>query len=801
MSLYHPKRSKGHRAVLGGTNPDSFFTLPRWLNNRQNLARIALTLGAIVLMIVVLRAWDAPFTYRRGDQIDHGISAQINFKIVDQIETDRARREASNKVPFLFTHHTENLDLLTEQFKAALGTIAEASDITQVPEEIRNAFGLNIDTDKVSSPEGADQNPNTAPQAKSELEANFEFEHLKRAVLSHNGLRSDTQITEVLQEFSQLMAPVIDTGIIDPDDVQRLKINLTARIGVINDDTNKPDPQNSGSPRQIEWTVQKLTDARMSDLLNDAGIIGQNWRNYPRLEPIRTPMETWLRTRISPTLKYDPQATQNARKQAVENVPLSYQFINEGDVLVYPGGNIDPSALIKLWEEYQTQSTTLGAGPGTIRVTMVFILLVLMSIITAYLFNSINSPVIKDFNALAAFLGVMIFGTLCAKYLSYDPFRAEMVPVIVTVMVYAIVYGQSMAAITAVIFSLIVTLTTRIDANLFAALLGSSLAAISVLRKIQSRSSIMISGMLSSVVFGIIAYGLVLLEARNPIDILSNSHYLITNLRGSAWCFIAGFLVAGGLPFIEWLFGIVTGISLLELGNPSHPLLRELVQRAPGTYNHSISVASIAENAAINIGANGLLVRIGSYFHDIGKIPKAEYFVENSKAGATSRHQHLAPAMSTLIIIGHVKDGVDLAEQYHLPRPLIDFIEQHHGTTLVEYFYHQATEKAGQNPDYETKIEESSFRYPGPKPQSREAGVLMLADAVESASRALQEPTPKRIERLVHDITLKKLLDGQFDESGLTLNDIRIIEKSLVKSLTAIHHVRIAYPETNRNAS
>ena len=153
------------------------------------------------------------------------------------------------------------------------------------------------------------------------------------------------------------------------------------------------------------------------------------------------------------------------------------------------------------------------------------------------------------------------------------------------------------------------------------------------------------------------------------------------------------------------------------------------------------------------------------------------------------------PAMSTLIIIGHVKDGVDLANQHNLPQPLINFVEQHHGTTLVEYFYHEAAKQADQQPDHKTDAEESLFRYPGPRPQSREAGVMMLADAVESASRTLSEPTAKRIESLVHEITMKRLLDGQFDESSLTLSEIRVIEDSLTKSLIAIYHGRIKYPQ------
>jgi putative nucleotidyltransferase with HDIG domain len=239
---------------------------------------------------------------------------------------------------------------------------------------------------------------------------------------------------------------------------------------------------------------------------------------------------------------------------------------------------------------------------------------------------------------------------------------------------------------------------------------------------------------------------------------------------------MSGFVLGGILPFIENAFGIVTGISLLELGDINHPLLQELVRRAPGTHNHSITVGTLAEAAAKRIGANGLLVRIGAYFHDIGKMLKPHYFVENQN-GAVSRHANLAPAMSTLIIIGHVKDGVDLGRNHHLPQPILDLIAQHHGTTLVEYFYHEATRRSDGDPD-QPAVLESAFR-----------------DAVESASRTLSEPTPARIDSLVGELIQKRLDDGQFDECALTLGELAEIRDSLTKSLIGIYHGRVKYPE------
>jgi putative nucleotidyltransferase with HDIG domain len=311
--------------------------------------------------------------------------------------------------------------------------------------------------------------------------------------------------------------------------------------------------------------------------------------------------------------------------------------------------------------------------------------------------------------------------------------------------------------------------------------------AVLLLGRIRGRTKLFYVGLIVGAVSMLTTLG-VGTVVEQPFDVL---------LRGDAWqfgvfSFLAALLMTGLLPFIEKIFGVQTELSLLELGDMAHPLLQELVRRAPGTYNHSINVASIAEAAAESIGARGLLVRVGAYFHDIGKMLKPGYFVEN-QGQDINRHDALVPAMSTLIIIAHIKDGADLARQHHLPQSIIDFIQQHHGTTLVEYFYRRANEQSEANPDA-GEVEESAFRYPGPKPHTKEAAVLMLADAVESASRALVEPTPARIESLVHDIAMKRLLDGQFDNCGLTLHELATLEDSLVKSLTAVYHGRVKYP-------
>jgi putative nucleotidyltransferase with HDIG domain len=323
-------------------------------------------------------------------------------------------------------------------------------------------------------------------------------------------------------------------------------------------------------------------------------------------------------------------------------------------------------------------------------------------------------------------------------------------------------------------------------------LAGTSAVAVMLCGTIRSRTKLMGVGLLTGIASALLTLGAGMLGER-PLSWLALNDVLSAAWWNLVWGIFAGLIVTGLLPFIERLFGVLTELSLLELGDVAHPLLQELVRRAPGTYNHSINVASLAEAGAEAIGARGLLVRVGAYFHDIGKMLKPGYFAENQGPDA-SRHDALVPAMSTLIIIAHVKDGADLARKHHLPQPIIDFIEQHHGTTLVEYFYRRASEQSQKDPDA-AEVDEEAFRYPGPKPQTKEAGVLMLADAVEGASRTLVEPGPSRIESLVREIAMRKLMDGQFDESGLNLTELRAVQDSLIKSLIAVYHGRVRYPD------
>jgi putative nucleotidyltransferase with HDIG domain len=259
---------------------------------------------------------------------------------------------------------------------------------------------------------------------------------------------------------------------------------------------------------------------------------------------------------------------------------------------------------------------------------------------------------------------------------------------------------------------------------------------------------------------------------------------------------LVGAVVLLALQPLEWLFGVVTDVQLLEFSDLNHPLLRRMVLEASGSHEHSQIVGRIAQEAAEAIGANGLLARVGSYYHDIGKMAKQEYFSENQRDHNV--HDGLSPAMSARIVAGHVKEGIKLAEEYKLPQPIRDIIAQHHGTSLIGFFYQNAVREKEEK---EGAIREEDFRYPGPKPQTREAATVMLADAIESASRSLANPTLTRLQGLAERIVNSKFTDGQFDECDLTLKDLHVLAEVITRTIASASHVRLEYPEEKKKRS
>jgi putative nucleotidyltransferase with HDIG domain len=496
----------------------------------------------------------------------------------------------------------------------------------------------------------------------------------------------------------------------------------------------------------------------------------------------------WIDPRLSGSLEIDRESTVRAKKEAVEKTPQQFVRYAAGDLLADAGVPIAAEDLVLLRREHDEFVRQQDARQRAARAASMFGLFVAMFALSGFYIHLHHREVLDDLGHVVTLLGLSVATIVLCLLSAGDAWRAEIVPLLIFAMTVSIAYDEDLALLLAAEAALVVVIGLGHGLADYVTLTAAAAAVIFWMGRIRSRSKLIYVGLWAAAVVLATQVGANLLEER-PLD----TQLLYEAGRTGFWTLLAGFLMTGLLPFIERSFGVLTDLSLLEVGDVAHPLLQELVRRAPGTYNHSINVASIGEAAAEAIGARGLLVRVGAYFHDIGKMLKPAYFVENQGQQA-SRHESLVPAMSTLIIIAHVKEGAELARQYNLPQPIVDLIVEHHGTTLVEYFYRRATERSQSDPNG-GDVDEQTYRYPGPRPSTRESAVMMLADAVESASRALTEPTPARIASLVHDLAMKRLLDGQFDECGLTLEELGIVEQSLVKSLTAVYHGRVKYPD------
>lgn len=492
---------------------------------------------------------------------------------------------------------------------------------------------------------------------------------------------------------------------------------------------------------------------------------------------------------LKPTHERDGPATEQAQNMAADRVPAS-----EGDVVFEKNSVLVTAGRIedRDWQILRAENEQfLRQSDGFIWWTRFGVVLsagLLTTILAGYV-RLYQARVVRNYArglALAALLLLMLLISALAGIGSGPVMLLGLAPTILTAMIVTIAYDRRFAAGISTILAAMVTLTLNESVSFFVIALCGVLMACLLLDQVRTRSKLVEVGGLTALVMIVAAMAAGFLRF-DPIEFLFRNA-LFAGLGGLS----AGFAVLGILPFIEKTFGITTSMTLLELADVRQPLLRRLSQEAPGTYNHSLQVATLAEEAAEAIGANSLLCRVGAYYHDIGKMLKPEYFVENQSDGP-NRHINLTPNVSLLIIIGHVKDGMELAREYGLPRNLLPFIQQHHGTTLVEYFYNRAVEGATED---QQGVSDTQYRYPGPKPKTREIAVVMLADAVESATRSLVDHGASRIEAVVHDIAMRRLLDGQFDESDLTMRDLELIERSLIKSLLGIYHGRIAYPST-----
>ena len=829
------------------------------------LLRLGIAFLGIVGFLFAVQAWKPVFPYREGDRLERGAVVRVDFKKVNRAETDRVRRESEALAPYVFRLDPEPLKSIPARLRNHLAAVAEAKSVADLAPEVRLAFGLDAESvgpeptpvaapeeepeqqeeatgesDTTGEPDTTDEPDTTgesetvvdseptgdtgedraesstgdaADVAASEEDTDSAAEEAAAAEAAERSPenRFDTlratiaaesmvgeQLDQIQNDFDSFLEPLRTYGILDLDSLDRDELFGNPGAGISLDQAIEIVSEGTASGEDAEPLTAIIADVVLAETMKTSGKLRNDLLTFPRLSAMSTVLEDWMESQLPQTLRYSSEETQDKRRIARENAGEQFDPYSAGQVLVEPGTVLDAEMLTLLRLEHEAVGVASPMGNRVVRgITAFLMFLVLAVLFGAYLFGS-EPQIVENPTQLAVFLTLCVSTVWLARLVSIDPWRAEIIPLLAAVMILAIAYDQVLATLCAFVLSVVISLATVATLEHFVVLMVVSVVAIVPLSGVSSRSSLIKTGFLVAFVYFAVSWAAGVLGQREDVH-WAEWGLVMNALRGAGWCLVCCYLVSGTLPFIESRFGIVTDISLLELSDISHPLLQELVRRAPGTYNHSIAVATIGEAAAEAIGANGLLLRVGAYFHDIGKMMKPEYFIENKAAGDGNRHDSLAPAMSTLIIIGPVKDGIELAEEHNLPRPIIDFIEQHHGTTLVEYFFHEATRQADE--DHKSEAEEASFRYPGPKPQTKEAGIMMLTDAVESASRTLSEPTPKRIENLVHEITMKRLHDGQFDECNLTLAEIRTIEDALTKSLIAIYHGRVKYPEQRRDTA
>ena len=800
--------------------PHGFWgTLLENVSRSEVLLRLALCMGAALVLLMIMHGWSEPFPFRAGMVSPRGVVARVPFEKPDAERTRTAQERAAAQVRVVYSQDKAPIVRLRDGLKNRLAEIAAAESVTASSRAAWLEFAPEaapvIDALVAAGEKPAVREPPLAPEppaggsppippsppdsptpADAVSDAGPSDVEKKPAAQSDvaeakPAEQPDKRVLEAGQSFQRFRAR-IDTKdrLLECEKAIDRSFADLENMGVLEKIQHGID---EGSQTEIDvhplGNAVEVARAQVADVLQGEAKVRMRSRLDEELGegPLASRVFAWLETRLSGTLEIDRDATVKAKKEAVEKTPQQFVRYAAGDLLADAGVPMKADDVQLLEREHEEYVRQQDARQRIGRALSLFGLLAAMFALSGFYIHLHHREVLDDLGHVATLVGLSAATIALCLLSAGEAWRAEIVPLLVFAMTVAIAYDEDLALLLAAEVALVVVIGLGRGLADYVTLSAAAAAMVFWMGRLRSRSKLIYVGLWAGAVVIATQVGANLLEER-PFD----TQLLYEAGRTGVWTLLAGFLMTGLLPFIERSFGVLTDLSLLEVGDVAHPLLQELVRRAPGTYNHSINVASIGEAAADAIGARGLLVRVGAYFHDSGKMLKPAYFIENQ--GQENRHESLVPAMSTLIIIAHVKEGVELARQYNLPQPIVDIIAEHHGTTLVEFFYRRATELSQTDPNG-TEIDEQNYRYPGPKPSSRESAVLMLSDAVESASRALTEPTPARIASLVHDLAMKRLLDGQFDECGLTLEELELIERSLVKSLTAVYHGRVKYPD------
>lgn len=488
---------------------------------------------------------------------------------------------------------------------------------------------------------------------------------------------------------------------------------------------------------------------------------------------------------LVPNLMYDQaQTRQRLARREAEIVPTE-GIVRENEVIVRQGDRVTPEIMRKI-DSLQDQLIQQSGNQVAWKTKLGHFLMTIATLMIFFLYLFLLRKQIFEDNAMITLITLLFLGVIAVYGVALRAALIDMyvVPVAIVAIVLTVIFDSRVAFFGSLTLALIGSHLLNYDFGFtFATVFASALGIFSV-RDIRNRSQFFLS---ASVVFA--GYMLVLtanlLLQGTPIDrFVDLTIFVAINS-------VLLLLAYPALWIFERVFDVTTDLTLLELSDTNRPLLKDLSMKAPGTFNHVLQVANLAETAAASIGANALLTRVGALYHDIGKMVKPEYFVENQRGGVNP-HDGLKPRMSALIIASHVKEGIDMARRAGLPQVVEDFIPMHHGTTRIEYFYHRALKM---HKDGEPSVQESEFRYPGPRPRSKETSILMLADSVEAASRTLENPSHKRLEGLIDAIVEARREDGQLDDTDLTFAELRTIKQALLGVLTGIYHVRVKYPE------
>jgi putative nucleotidyltransferase with HDIG domain len=704
------------------------------------------TVATAVLAVLVLNAGGEVLGLRENQVVPRAMTARVSLQIEDREQTDQLRRQARDSSPSFYKLDTSLVEDIRGRLDSAL-TLAKAH--ADDPEKLVQAAAEN----RVL----LDESGCAELQRLAALEEGREYQRIVDAVVTRLKAsplaESDPAGTRRLGE-AVLLDPTV------PREIRKSPTDL------------RFSSDSAGVARLVEEVVEDASEPLRHSL--KASILAM-LKPDAEGQPLR------------PLYRFDTNRSADAAQNAYDNVLPVIHGYAEGDVLADAGEvTADELELLRAEHDAYVQGTQMQPQAWFRVLGRTLLAFLVVFGVAAYMRRYQQGVFTNHFRRIVSMaVLLLILGVTRLAFVSTDiPPHFAIGMQVLAAGLLAVVYADE--AVFAICGALAVLITMAVQESIafFVILLAVSGTMVFGLRVVRNRGKIVLVGAVAATI------ALVTSVAVGLFDGQRLGFALVESLWAAGATLMAGFVVEGVLPAVERLFRLSTGMTLLEWCDASKALMRMMAAEAPGTYNHSLLVGALAESAAAAIGANGLRCRAGSYYHDIGKINKPEYFVENQTAGL-SRHDKLSPAMSLLVIIGHVKDGIEMAKEYGLPGSLHAFIPEHHGTTLVEYFYHAASQARGPG---DPEIRDTEFRYPGPKPQSRETAIVMLCDGVEGAVRAMTEPTPNRIEAVVSEIIQKRLADGQFDECDLTFRELAEIEKSLVKSLCGIYHSRIVYP-------